>query len=398
MCSWTDRRKDAASRYGGATLEERDGKIILPEPRADGADLENRMDDRRRRRGGPAGAPSRARLRLAEIARAAEVSEATVSRVLNGKPGVASETRQAVFAALDMLGVERPRKLQKPRNGLVGLLVPELTNPVFPVFVQVIESALSMEGYTPVLCTMSPGGVPESEYVDMLLARGVDGIIFVSAIHADMSAEHARYEALVSSRIPVVLVNGRLDALAVTSISADEEAAMRVAITHLVTLGHRAIGFATGPLRYRPSAEKREAFLRAMKDLAEVDATRWVEVSSFFTVEGGRAAADRLLGAGVTAIVCANDLMALGAVRAAEALGLKVPAHLSVVGYDDTPLMSFTSPPLTTVRQPVRAMGEAAVRALLDEMRGVPVAHVDLRFHPELVVRGSTGPVRADAG
>lgn len=344
------------------------------------------------------GAPGRARLRLAEIARAAEVSEATVSRVLNGKPGVASETRQAVFAALDMLGVDRPRKLQKPRNGLVGLLVPELTNPVFPVFVQVIESALSTEGYTPVLCTTSPGGVPESEYVDMLLARSVDGIIFVSAIHADMSAEHARYEALVSSGIPVVLVNGRLDALAVTSVSVDEEAAMRVAVGHLVTLGHRAIGFVTGPLRYRPSAEKREAFLRAMKDLAEVDATKWVEVSSFFTVEGGRAAAERLLGTGVTAIVCANDLMALGAVRAAEALGLKVPADLSVVGYDDTPLMGFTSPPLTTVRQPVRAMGEAAVRALLDEMRGMPVTHVDFRFHPELVVRGSTGLVRADAG
>jgi DNA-binding LacI/PurR family transcriptional regulator len=213
-----------------------------------------------------------------------------------------------------------------------------------------------------------------------------------------MSAEHARYEALVSCGIPVVIVNGRLDALAVTSVSVDEEAAMRVAVGHLVMLGHRAIGFVTGPLRYQLSAEKREALLRAMKDLAEVDATKWVKVSSFFTVEGGRAAAERLLGTGVTAIVCANDLMALGAVRAAEALGLKVPADLSVVGYDDTPLMGFASPTLTTLRQPVRAMGEAAVRALLDEMRGMPVAHVDLRFHPELVVRGSTGLVQADAG
>jgi LacI family repressor for deo operon, udp, cdd, tsx, nupC, and nupG len=340
-------------------------------------------------------AGSGGRLRLREIAGAANVSEATVSRVLNGKPGVAGDTRQAVFAALDLLGYERPRKLlQRRRNGLVGLIVPELTNPIFPIFVQVIESSLAQEGYTPVLCTMTPGGVPESEYLDMLLERGVDGVIFVSGLHADMLAEHSRYVALASSGMPVVLVNGFLEDLPVVSIAADEEAAMRVAVSHLVTLGHRSIGLATGPLRYRPSAQKREAFLRAMKDFAETDASGWVEVS-FFTVEGGRAAALRLLDAGVTAVVCGNDLMALGAVRAAQSRGLAVPEQVSVVGYDDSPLMSFTSPALTTVRQPARAMGEAAVRALLDEMRGVPLPNGDLLFHPELVVRGSTGPAPA---
>jgi LacI family transcriptional regulator, repressor for deo operon, udp, cdd, tsx, nupC, and nupG len=333
----------------------------------------------------------RERSRLQDLATAAGVSEATVSRVLNDKPGVSKETRQGVLAALDLLGYERPSKLQKRRSGLVGLIVPELTNPIFPAFVQVIESALVRDGYTPILCSMTPGGVPESEYIDMLLERGVNGIIFVSGLHADVSADHSRYAALVQSGLPIILVNGHLHALRVTSVSADDEAAVRIAVTHLISLGHRHIGLATGPLRYRPSALKKDSFLRAMKELAEIDASELVAVS-LFTVEGGRAAAERLLDVPVTAVVCANDLMALGAVRAVQSRGFTVPNHVSVVGYDDSALITFTDPPLTTLRQPVHAMGGAAVRALLDELRGVPIPHGDLLFQPELVVRGSTGP------
>ena len=336
------------------------------------------------------GMPSE-RLRLQDIASVAGVSEATVSRVLNDKPGVAKGTRHAVLTALDLLGYERPQKLQRHRSGLVGLIVPELPNPVCPSFVQVIETALAQDGYTPILCTMTAGGVPEREYIDMLLERGVNGIIFVSALHADSSADHSHYSSLVQSGLPIVLVNGYLDGLPVTSISSDEGAAMRIALAHLISLGHRRIGLATGPLRYRPSALKRDAFVRAMKDLADADASKLV-AESFFTVEGGRSAALRLLDAPVSAIVCANDLMALGAVRAVQSRQLRVPDHVSVIGYDDTPLITFTEPPLTTVRQPVREMGEAAVRALLDELHGAPIPHGDLLFHPELVVRGSTGP------
>jgi DNA-binding LacI/PurR family transcriptional regulator len=336
------------------------------------------------------------RLRLQDVAGISGVSEATVSRVLNDKPGVAKATRQAVLTALDLLGYERPQKLQRRRSGLIGLIVPELTNPVFPAFVQVIESALAQDGYTPILCTMTAGGVPEREYIDMLLERGVNGIIFVSALHADSTADHSHYTSLVQSGLPIVLVNGYVEGLPVTSISSDDGAAMRIAVAHLVSLGHGRIGLATGPLRYRPSALKREAFLKTMKDLAQVDAAGLVQ-ESFFTVEGGRAAAQRLLEADVSAIVCANDLMALGAVRAIQSRQLSVPGDVSVIGYDDTALITFTEPPLTTVRQPVRAMGEAAVRALLDELRGAPIPHGDLLFHPELVVRGSSGPAPAGA-
>ena len=132
------------------------------------------------------------RARLADIAVQARVSEATVSRVLNGRPGVAEGTRQSVLTALDVLGYERPSRLRRKSAGLVGLVVPELTNPIFPAFAQVIETSLAQHGYTPVLCTQTPGGVHEDDYTEMLLERSVSGIVFVSGLHADTLADHQR--------------------------------------------------------------------------------------------------------------------------------------------------------------------------------------------------------------
>ena len=130
---------------------------------------------------------------LAQIATEAGVSEATVSRVLNSKPGVSEGTRQSVITALDVLGYERPTHLRQRSAGLVGLVVPELENPIFPAFAQVIEDALARRRFTPVLCTQSPGSLSEDEYVESLLDHGVAGIIFVSGKHADTRADHDRY-------------------------------------------------------------------------------------------------------------------------------------------------------------------------------------------------------------
>jgi transcriptional regulator with XRE-family HTH domain len=135
--------------------------------------------------------------RLADIAAQAGVSEATVSRVLNGKPGVSVTTRDAVLTALDLLGGERPARLKQRRLGLIGLIIPELENPIFPMFAQVIERDLTQAGYTTVLCTQSPGGATEDDYVELLLERAISGIIFVSGLHADTSADQSRYDKLV---------------------------------------------------------------------------------------------------------------------------------------------------------------------------------------------------------
>jgi DNA-binding LacI/PurR family transcriptional regulator len=337
------------------------------------------------------------RARLADIAIQAGVSDATVSRVLNGRPGVAEATRQAVLTALDVLGYERPTRLRQHSAGLVGLIVPELDNPIFPAFAQVIESALAHHGYTPVLCTQTPGGVHEDDYTQMLLERGVAGIVFVSGLHADSLADPARYVALRRRGLPIVLVNGHIEGVDAPFVSNDDVVSMDLAVTHLVAQGHTRIGLAVGPRRFVPVIRKITGFGEAMRRHLGVQDVEPAVECSLFSVEGGVAAAERLVDAGCTAVICGSDLMALGAIRAARGRGLDVPRDVSVVGCDDSPLIAFTDPPLTTVRQSVQAMGSAAVRALLDEISGAAAPRAEYIFRPELVVRGSTGSVSRGA-
>jgi alanine racemase len=334
---------------------------------------------------------------LAQIAAEARVSEASVSRVLNSKPGVSESTRQAVITALDVLGYERPIQLRQRSAGLVGLVVPELENPIFPRFAQVIEDALARRRFTPVLCAQSPGSLSEDEYVESLLDHGVAGIIFVSGKHADTRANHARYQSLLERGLPVVFINGYVDGVDAPFISVDDRVAMDIAVSHLVQLGHRNIGLAIGPARFMPSARKHEGFVAALCShlgLAADEARAWI-AETIFSVEGGAAATDQLLEQGATAIVCGSDMMAIGAIRAARAAGLAVPGDVSVVGFDDSPLVAFLDPPLTTVRQPVAQMGGTAVAALTDAIGGSPVASREYVFAPELVLRGSTGPAKS---
>ncbi|MCI3928970.1 LacI family DNA-binding transcriptional regulator [Streptomyces sp. AN091965] len=339
--------------------------------------------------------------RLVDIAAQAGVSEATVSRVLNGKPGVATATREAVLAALDVLGYERPVRLRRRGSaGLVGLITPELDNPIFPALAQVIGQALTRQGYTPVLATQTPGGSTEDELTEMLVDRGVAGIIFVSGLHADTTADTRRYAALAAKGIPHVLVNGFSPEVDAPFVSTDDRAAARLAVRHLASLGHTRVGLAVGPRRFVPVVRKIEGFRLGMRErfgLTAEQSDALVE-HSLYTLEGGQAAATALIARGCTGIVCASDMMALGAVRAARQQGLEVPRDISVVGFDDSPLIAFTDPPLTTVRQPVQAMGQAAVRTLLEEVGGTPAPHSEFVFMPELVVRGSTASGRPDGG
>ncbi|MEV0401184.1 LacI family DNA-binding transcriptional regulator [Actinoallomurus sp. NPDC050550] len=333
-------------------------------------------------------------MRLADIAAQAGVSEATVSRVLNGRQGVAPATRKAVLDALDVLGYDRPVRLRPPRSGLIGLIVAELDNPIFPAFAQVIENTLAVHGYTAVLGALAPGGINEDDYTDLLLERGVSGIVFVSGLHADSQADHGRYKRLTDRGLPIVLINGYAEGVDATFVSSDEAGSMELAVAHLAHLGHRRIGLAVGQERFVPVIRKTEGYRRGMAErLGIADVDDWI-VNTIFTVEGGEAAAKRLLDQGCTAICCGSDMMAIGAIRAARQRGLRVPADVSVIGFDDSPLMAYVDPPLTTVRQPVRDMALVAVRSLLDEIQGVGAPHTELFFRPELVVRSSTGPLR----
>lgn len=331
------------------------------------------------------------RTRLADLAEHSGVSTATVSRVLNRKPGVAESTRQAVYHALDLLGYERPRRITSPSAGLIGLVIPELSNPVFPAFAQAIETALAHHGYTPLLCTQTASGVSEDEYVETLMSADVAGIVFLNGLHADSQAPIARYQRLAERGVPFVLVNGHREELEAPSVSVDERLGMDLAVRHLASLGHRRIALAVGPDRLIPAALKREGFVAAMKRHIGHDAEHRV-LTSLFTVEGGEAAARALLREGASAIICGSDIMALGAIRAVRQAGLSVPGDVSIIGFDDSLFMNFTSPPLTTLRQPVDAMSQAVVDTLLSAMAGRPDP-IELRFAPELIVRSSTSSV-----
>ncbi len=335
------------------------------------------------------------RPKLREIARQAAVSEATVSRVLNARPGVAQATRDAVLAAVAELGGD-PASVPAPspaRPDIAGLIVPELDNPVFPLFAQAVERRLSAHGLTTVLGTATIDGTQEHAYLRTMVERGTVGIVVVNGLNADTLADHAAYHEVVDQGVPLVLVNGAVAGLTVPVINADEAAGADMAARHLVDLGHERVGLAMGPRRYQPAQRMAEGFQRACERLlGGLDDALVCE--SLYSVEGGRLAGNRLLDAGASAIVTGSDLMALGVVRAARERGLEVPRDVSVVGYDDTPLIAYTDPPLTTVRQPVGAMGAAAATALLG--RAGPQAEPgEYLFAPELVVRSSTGPRRA---
>src|ERR1700690_3765774 len=194
--------------------------------------------------------------RLGEVARKVGVSEAPVSRVLNEKPGVSEPTRQAVLTALDVLGYERPTKLRGERARLVGLVLPELQNPIFPAVAEVLSAALAQRGFTPVLCTQTAGGVSEADYVDLLLQQQVSGIVFVGGLYAQEDAPHEHYARLVQRGLPTVLVNASIRDLGIPCVSCDDTVAIEQAMGHLVSLGHSKIGVLIGPPDHIPSQRK----------------------------------------------------------------------------------------------------------------------------------------------
>jgi DNA-binding LacI/PurR family transcriptional regulator len=332
--------------------------------------------------------------RLAEVARKVGVSEATVSGVLNGKPGVAESTRQAVLTALDVLGYERPSKLRGERARLVGLVLPELQNPIFPAFAEVMGVALAQRGFTPVLCTQTAGGVSEADYVELLLQQQVSGVVFAGGLYAQEDAPHGHYARLAERGLPTVLVNASIDGIGFPRVSCDDTVAVDQAMGHLLSLGHSRIGILAGPVDHIPSRRKVTA-ARAMAAKAGIALGPDRIAHAWYSIEAAQAGATRLIESGATGIVCASDLMALGAIRAVKRAGRSVPGDVSIVGFDDSFLMSCTEPPLTTVRQPIEPMCRMVIELLVQQVAGSPIQHDELLFEPELVVRASTGPAAA---
>jgi DNA-binding LacI/PurR family transcriptional regulator len=328
---------------------------------------------------------------LRDVARQAGVSVATASRVASGLENVRSETRERVERAMrELLYVPAGRR---PATGVIGLLLPDLENPIFPALAQALEKCATESGFASILCSTTSAAFREVDYVHMLLDRQVDGMIFISCEMTNMSGEHDHYARLLEEGARIVFVNGALNNLTVPSVGVDERLAGELATQHLIDLGHKRVGYIAGPEFYLPTQQKaagRESALRA----AGIDVDGELVAHGEFSVTGGRAALRNLLVSDrrPTGVICSSDLMAIGVLQEAEAQGLRVPNDLSVVGFDGIDATRWTNPPLTTVEQPIEDIAETAVNALqtLISEPGKPLP--DSLFRPRLAVRGSTAP------
>lgn len=332
---------------------------------------------------------------VADVARLAGVSPATVSRILNGTARVAQDKRQAVEAAIQKLKF-RPnlsaRGLRSGTTQTIGVLTQELESPYFANAAKGVDEALTGSGYTPLVVPGHWNPVEELERVALLVARKVDGLIVLGGRLSDAQI------AELALQQPVALIGRRLLADRVTAFAQDQVEGARLATAHLIALGHRRIAHIAGPADQRDALERRDGYMQAHRDAGlSVDPALIVEGD--FMETGGLAAMQTLLDrrAAFTAVFCANDQTLWGAQLVLHERGLSVPQDVSLVGFDDLPQSRYMTPPVTTVRQHTHAMGQAAAWSLLQAL-GAAVGRPVPDVPPiQLVVRGTTVAPSLDA-
>jgi DNA-binding LacI/PurR family transcriptional regulator len=329
---------------------------------------------------------------MADVAQLADVSVGTVSNVITNARRVNPQTRRRVEVAIAQLDYRRDRiaeSLSRRRTNLIGALVPEVTNPFFAELVQEIENVVFAAGeYSVVFATSHEGSDSQRRYIESFRERRVDGVIIVVAADTDAADIDA-----VAAETPVVLVDRALKGWSGDAVLSANEVGVGLAVDHLGQLGHVRIALINGELKLPTARERRHGFEQAMRarGLSAVGISQ-----GSFTLESGYAQMEALLALPEppTAVVAANDLLAMAAITAATARGLRVPRDVSVVGYDDITYSRLVSPPLTTVRQPARDMAREAASLLLDRLSNAPRESRRVVFQPELIVRRSTGPVQ----
>jgi LacI family transcriptional regulator, repressor for deo operon, udp, cdd, tsx, nupC, and nupG len=333
---------------------------------------------------------------IRDVARRAGVSTATVSRVLSRPTLVNAETRAAVTAAVKALGYTpnaAAKSLRTLRSGKLLVTVPDLANPFFALILQGIESAALRDGYAVLVGDTQHDDAREQQYAQMLERREADGLIFLG--HRLPAAAAALIKSMPRGQAPVVNGCEFSPSLGVPSVHIDNAKAAFEAVDHLCQLGHRHIGVVSGPLASPLSRDRlKGAEARATRAGARITLST---ASGDFSIESGIAAGEQLLGAKSppTGIFCFNDEMAIGVLHTARQRGLRVPDDLSVVGFDDIRVAQYVDPPLTTIRQPMRELGEATVRLLLDILRGNAKQAVSVTLPHALIVRSSTAAPRA---
>jgi LacI family transcriptional regulator len=331
---------------------------------------------------------------IRDVARVAKVHPGTVSRALNAETRVLVNpvTAERVLRAAEELGY-RPnpiaRGLKTNRSYTVGVLIPDLTNPLFPPIMRGIEDRLAEAGYTALIVNTDSDANRERSQLQALRARQVDGFIAATAqLDVELLAETAAGGA------PLVLVNRSLENGSVAAVIVNDRQGIKLAVAHLVELGHRHIGHVAGPQNFSTGLRRYLGFLEAMSAGGLTTGAADISFAHALTeAEGARACAELIVREPrVTAIVAASDRLALGCYDALAAHRLNCPADVSVTGFNDMPFIERLVPPLTSVRVPQREIGMVAADLLLQQLRDGSQTAREILLEPSLVVRGSTGP------
>jgi LacI family transcriptional regulator len=329
---------------------------------------------------------------LREVATAAGVHPGTASRALNEatRSLVRPETVERVVAAANALGYKPnllARSFKTHRTNSVGIIIPDINNPLFPPMVRGVEDRLFKEGYVALLANTENDPVRQERIFEGMVDRRVDGLVLATARRDDPSLT-----ALGDEGIPIVLVNRVVKDHTFPSVSVDDAAGIRMVVEHLRGLGHQRIAHVAGPQSMSTGYARYGGFVSSMAESGAVVDPQLVAFAEGFTIEEGeRCAAEVLACADApSAIVAANDMLALGCYAAAETAGLLCPEDVSIVGFNDMPYIDRLDPPLTSVRIPHYDIGAYAAGMLLDAIRGVALPRNEVHLAPTLVVRGST--------
>jgi LacI family transcriptional regulator len=332
------------------------------------------------------------------VAAMAKVSIATVSRTINGSPLVSDRLTKRVWQAIEQLNYfpnTHARSLVSGRSRIFGIIVENITNPFFPELIQNFEEIAVAHGYEILVSSSNSDPAVLTTCVRRMIERKVEGVAMLT-----FGEEEPVLDQLSFHDIPLVLAEFHLEDPKTSTILLDYATGIRAAIDHLVELGHNKIAFLAGPHNIHSAVTRENDFRTAMEAVGLPIQKKWV-IECDHTLKGGVAGFDRLqaLAAGPTAILCSNDMTAIGVLRAAYLKGLRVPQDLSVVGLDDIDFAEFTLPPLTTIRLSRGDLARAAFEALRQQAEEAGTSRIQREFlvSTSLVLRGSTAAPPAGA-
>jgi LacI family transcriptional regulator len=325
-------------------------------------------------------------LRIKDVAHRAGVSAATVSRVMNGTATVGLAKRQLVMAAIEELGY-RPNRLasnfRRRQAEMIGVVVSDIENPHFTQMVRAVEDAAYLRGHRVLLCNTDEDPAKQRDYLEVLAAERVAGVIL-----SPTDGRAPEIGELLDHGVSLVAFDRQIADKRADVVVAQNAAGARAGTEHLLSCGHHRIGFVGGPAGVQTADERLAGYQEAI-------ASSGLEpriARGGFRAEGGRAAAGALVAGGATALLVANNLMAIGALQAIRERGLRIPQDVALVSIDDPPWADLTDPPLTTLAQPVRQMAEAAVSLLLERIDEGRTRRKRRVFEFELRHRGSCCP------